>query len=382
MKKAVIIGCPGAGKSTFARNLHNITGLTLYHLDLLNWNPDRTTVPKEVFLERLDCILGREDWIIDGNYGSTMEMRIRECDTVFFFDIPTEVCLEGVRARIGKQRPDMPWVEEIEDDEFIGFIKNFREHSYPKIIDILNKYPDKTILWFKSHKDSDGFLSRLDVRKELFRMKDEKYKKFSAKLIPTIAPETIIGIRIPTLRTYAKQILRDGRAEAFLSEPEHEYFEENNLHAFLIEQIKDFDVCIRELERFLPHVDNWATCDSLRPKCFAKNKKSLLPRIFDWLQSEHEYTVRFGIECLMLYYLDVDFKPEYLERVAGIAREEYYIKMMVAWYFATALAKQYDAALSYITSHRLSPWVHAKTIQKARESYRLTETQKEYLKYL
>lgn len=213
-------------------------------------------------------------------------------------------------------------------------------------------------------------------------MADPKYKDFSAKLTPTVAPERIIGIRIPTLRAYAKRLYKDERASAIFTQEKHEYFEVDNLHAFLIEQIKDVSVCIEELDRFLPRIDNWATCDSLRPKALASNKDILLLKINEWINSEHEYTVRFAIECLMLYYLDEDFDKTYLELVATVKRDEYYVKMMVAWYFATALAKQWDSALPYLEEHRLCEWVHQKTIQKACESYRITAEQKEYLKGL
>ena len=220
------------------------------------------------------------------------------------------------------------------------------------------------------------------IKNELLSMADPKYKDFSAKLTPTVAPERIIGIRIPTLRAYAKRLYKDGRASAIFTQEKHEYFEVDNLHAFLIEQIKDVSVCIEELDRFLPHIDNWATCDSLRPKALTANKDVLLRKISEWINSEHEYTVRFAIECLMLYYLDEDFDKTYLELVATVKRDEYYVKMMVAWYFATALAKQWDSALPYLEEHRLCEWVHQKTIQKACESYRITAEQKEYLKGL
>ena len=220
------------------------------------------------------------------------------------------------------------------------------------------------------------------VKSELLAMADPKYKSFSAMLTPTVSPERIIGIRIPALRAYAKKLYKDGRASLILNEGEHEFFEENNLHAFLIEQIKDFEQCIYELERFLPRIDNWATCDSLRPKVLTANKDILLRKISEWINSEHEYTVRFAIECLMLYYLDEDFDESYLGLVAKVKRDEYYVKMMVAWYFATALAKHWDSARPYLDEHRLCEWVHQKTIQKACESYRITAEQKLILKNL
>ena len=214
---------------------------------------------------------------------------------------------------------------------------------------------------------------------DLFALQDEKYREFVSKLIPTVDKSTIIGIRTPVLRAYAKKM---ENREAFMKVLPHKYYEENNLHAFLIEQIRDYDECIAALNAFLPYVDNWSTCDSLRPRVLKKEPLRLLARIDDWLDSEHTYTVRFAIQLLMLYYLDDCFDTEFLERVAAIKSDEYYVNMMIAWYFATALAKQYDATLPYLTEKRLSPWVHNKTIQKATESYRITKEQKETLRKL
>ena len=208
-------------------------------------------------------------------------------------------------------------------------------------------------------------------------MQDCSYRDFHSRLMPTVEKERIIGIRTPQLRRFSKTV---GEAGSFLKELPHYYYEENNLHAFLIAEIKDFDVCLAAVEAFLPYIDNWATCDGLRPKVFAKNTDRLLPRIRVWLASGHPYTVRFGMEMLMCYYLDAQFNPVHLEWVASVSSEEYYVNMMAAWYFATALAKQYDAVLPFIEQRRLSPWVHQKTIQKACESYRITPQQKEYLK--
>ncbi|MBQ3038064.1 MAG: DNA alkylation repair protein [Clostridia bacterium] len=212
----------------------------------------------------------------------------------------------------------------------------------------------------------------------LFDNQDLEYKKFHSRLMPTINPDTIIGVRIPRIRSIAKE-LQNNNTEEFLNSLPHKYYEENNLHSFLIAEIKDFDDCLYEINRFLPYIDNWATCDSLRPKCFKKNTDRLLNEIYEWLKSTHTYTLRFGIECLMCYYLDDEFKPEYPEKVSQIKSDEYYVNMMLAWYFATALAKQWDSVIGYIENHRLSDWVHNKTIQKAFESYRITDTQKNYL---
>lgn len=211
--------------------------------------------------------------------------------------------------------------------------------------------------------------------------KDEQYAQFQRKLIPGIAPGTIIGVRTPILRKLAKQIAKkEDYCKTFLEECPHESFEENQLHGFMISDMKNFEHCIRELEKFLPYINNWATCDQTSPKIFKKHKDELLPYIRKWLGSEHTYTVRFAIGMLMQYYLEDDFKPEYLAMVAGIKSEEYYVNMEIAWYMATALTKQWDAAILYIETKKMDKWVHNKTIQKAIESYRITDAQKQHLR--
>lgn len=219
-----------------------------------------------------------------------------------------------------------------------------------------------------------------EIRNKLFEMQDLSYKEFHSKLIPTIDSDVIIGVRTPQLRKYAKELWKEQDVTEFLNDLPHQYYEENNLHAFLIEMIKDYDECVEALNVFLPYVDNWATCDTMAPKVFKKHLPELEGQIKVWLESEHVYEVRFAVDMLMKYYLDEEFKPEYLEWVAGIDSEEYYLKMVVAWYFATALAKQYDAAVVYVEEQRLEKWTHNKTIQKAGESYRVHEEQKQYLK--
>lgn len=221
-----------------------------------------------------------------------------------------------------------------------------------------------------------------EIQAHLFAMQDEGYRAFQCRLMPTVDAKTVIGVRTPQLRKYAKTIANSSVAKPFLQALPHKYYEENNLHAFLIEEIKDFDACIAALNTFLPYVDNWATCDSMNPKILGKHKAELPGIIENWLSSPDTYTVRFGIKLLMTWFLDADFSPAYLQKVAAVNSEEYYIKMMISWYFATALAKQYEATLPYLKEHRLSPWIHAKTIQKATESYRLTKEQKLYLKTL
>ena len=219
------------------------------------------------------------------------------------------------------------------------------------------------------------------IEEKLRGISDLKYRDFQAKLIPNIAPSKIIGVRIPDIRKLAKQLNSD-EAREFMRALPHKYLEEDILHGCLISSIKDYEQCIEEIERFLPYIDNWAVCDTISPKCLAKHKAELTPRIENWIGSEKTYTVRFGIGMLMRHYLDADFKSEYADMAAAVRSEEYYINMMIAWYFATALAKQWDAAVKYIEDRRLEKWTHNKAIQKACESYRITPEQKEYLKTL
>lgn len=221
-----------------------------------------------------------------------------------------------------------------------------------------------------------------EIRQSLFSLQDTGYRDFQAKLIPGASAETMIGVRTPALRALAKQLLKQEDIGEFLQDLPHRYFDENQLHAFIISEIKDYGTCMEEVCRFLPYIDNWATCDQLSPKVFRKHRPELLLMVREWLQSAHTYTVRFGTGMLMQHFLDEDFDPEYPALAAGIRSEEYYINMMTAWYFATALAKQYDTILPYIEEHRLDPWVHNKTIQKAIESRRVTEEQKKYLRSL
>ncbi len=220
------------------------------------------------------------------------------------------------------------------------------------------------------------------IKKDLLAMQDLKYRDFHAKLMPTICKEKIIGIRVPLLRKYAKTLFQEQCRNAFMNTLPHTYYEENNIHAFLIEQINDFDACIAETERFLPYIDNWATCDMMRPKVFKKHTDELFRYIQKWLQSNHVYTVRYAIGILHAFYLTDHFSPEHLALVSEIKSDEYYINMMIAWYFATALALQYEHTLPYLTNQKLSDWVHNKTIQKAIESYRIPPETKVNLKKL
>jgi 3-methyladenine DNA glycosylase AlkD len=216
----------------------------------------------------------------------------------------------------------------------------------------------------------------MSIEERLFALQDTKYREFHRRLVPTATEDYIIGVRMPPLRALAKAV----DAEPFLASLPHRYYEENQLHAILLSGVKDYDLCLHEVERFLPYVDNWATCDGLRPRCFAKHTDELLPFVQRWLASEHEYTVRFGIGVLESYFLDKAFRREQLQWVAAIGREEYYIKMMQAWYFATALAKQWEATLPLVPT--LPEWVRRKTIQKACESFRVSEDHKWVLRGL
>lgn len=216
----------------------------------------------------------------------------------------------------------------------------------------------------------------------LMEEQDMEYAQFHRRLVPTIEPESIIGVRTPILRKMAKQIVKDSICQDFLKELPHKFYEENQLHGFIISEIKTFENCIEELENFLPYINNWATCDQTSPKIFKKNKDRLLPYINKWISSDECYTVRFAIGMLMQHFLDDDFKPEYLEMVSQVKSEEYYVNMEIAWYMATALAKQWDFTIVYIEEKKMDKWVHNKTIQKARESNRITNEQKEYLNEL
>lgn len=221
------------------------------------------------------------------------------------------------------------------------------------------------------------------IQDQLFELQDLTYRNFQSKLMPTVAIEKIIGVRTPALRQIAKKLYGTDDAAEFLGKLPHQYFDENQLHAFLISLIKDFDSAITAIENFLPYIDNWATCDQLHPKkAFSKNLDALLKNIKIWIKSGETYTIRFGVEMLMAHFLDENFSPEHLKLVASIKSTEYYVNMMCAWYFATALAKQYDSTVCYIEEKKLDPDVHAKTIRKAIESNRITDEQKKYLRTL
>lgn len=222
----------------------------------------------------------------------------------------------------------------------------------------------------------------MNIKEELLALQDISYADFQAKLITNIPRDLFIGVRVPELRKLAKKVIEEPETSKFLKNLPHKYYDENMLHGLIISEIKDYDACLVAVDEFLPYVDNWAVCDIMSPKIFKKNKTALLEKIKEWSASEKTYTCRFGIEMLMSHFLDDDFKPEYLEIALSVNSEDYYVQMMVAWFFATALAKEWDATIKYIEDHRLDRWTHNKAIQKARESKRITPKEKEYLKSL
>ena len=229
-------------------------------------------------------------------------------------------------------------------------------------------------------KEADTMTER--IREDLLRLQDRKYRDFQRSLIPTADPETVIGVRTPALREYAKQLAKSEAVSLFLEELPHPTFEENQLHAFLLSDMKEYDRCMAEVIRFLPYVDNWATCDQMSPKVFKKHRQALLGQIREWLRSKEPYTVRFGIKMLMQHFLDEEFDAAYPELVAEIRSDEYYVNMMIAWYFATALSRQYDLVVPFLEARRLDRWTHNKAIQKALESYRIPPERKAYLRSL
>ncbi len=221
-----------------------------------------------------------------------------------------------------------------------------------------------------------------EIKKNLFKYQDKKYQKFESSLIPNVEKKLIIGVKTPILKNMAKEIIKADLSDKYIKMLPHKYFEENQIHSFIISESKDFDECIKNINSFLKYVDNWATCDQLCPKIFKKNKNQLLFHIKKWINIKKTYHIRFGIKMLMSHFLDEDFDKKYLKIVSSIQSDEYYVNMMIAWYFATALAKQYDDTIVYLEKYKLSPWVHNQTIKKAIESYRVSENNKKYLRSL
>lgn len=222
----------------------------------------------------------------------------------------------------------------------------------------------------------------MPITEQLFVLRDEAYAEFQAKLTPTVPRETFVGVRVPVLRKVAKEFIHTPEVTSFMEALPHTYYDENMLHSLLLSELRDYDVCLQAVEAFLPYIDNWAVCDLLSPKVFRRHRPALLSEIPRWIASSQTYTCRFGMEMLMTHYLDDDFRPEYLALPATVQSSEYYVRMMIAWYYATALAKQWNATIPYIEEGRLDAWSHNKTIQKACESYRITPEQKVFLKKL
>lgn len=220
------------------------------------------------------------------------------------------------------------------------------------------------------------------IEKRLFELQDSGYRDFQAKLMPNVSKDRIIGVRTPLLRSFAKELVKNEKIDEFLEDIPHKYYDENNLHGFIITECKDYEKTVKYVDALLPFVDNWATCDLLSHKVFKKHKKELENDIERWISSKETYTIRFGIEMIMSHYLDTDFDKKWLNRVAKIRSKEYYVNMMISWFFATALTKQWQATIPFIENRKLDKWCHNKSIQKANESYRITDTQKEYLKSL
>ena len=220
----------------------------------------------------------------------------------------------------------------------------------------------------------------MDIINKLYAMQDKKYLDFQSKLIPNIDKDIIIGVRSPDLKKIAKDMYKSDTYKLFLDELPHKYFEENQLHSFIISEIKDYNDCVILINKFLPYVDNWATCDQLNPKCLKKDLDNLIIEIKKWIKSSDTYTIRFGIITLMRYFLDDKFNKSHLELVSNIKSSEYYVNMMISWFFATALAKQYDSTIYIIENKILDDWIHNKTIQKCIESNRISLNKKEYLK--
>ena len=220
------------------------------------------------------------------------------------------------------------------------------------------------------------------ARERLFALQDMQYRDFHSALMPTVSKDKIIGVRVPLLRKLAKELFRNGAGEKFIKNLPHDYYEEDNLHAFIVEQLKDFDTCLAETERFLPFIDNWATCDMFSPKVFADHTGLIYKKILEWIASDKPYIVRYGIGMLMRYFLGEKFSDDILKTVSQIKSDEYYVNMMIAWFFATALAKQYDSTIIYIENNILDIWVHNKAIQKAIESNRISSDTKKYLRTL
>ncbi len=386
MNRIIVLGSPGAGKSYFSKRLANIINLNLYHLDNIFWKSDRTHISELEFDNKIKEIVKKSSFIIDGNYSRTYNIRIEKADTIFFLDLSLEECLKGINNRIGKQRNDIPFIEKEFDKEFKEFVINFHKTGRDNILKIISKVKNKNVIIFKSRDEYNNYLDNLnivyDIRKEVEQNVDLKNQIFVAKLIPNININTIKGLKSPLTKDIAKRYLNRVDLSNFLKDLPHKYFEEYIIHDYIISNMKNYDDVINEINNLLPYIDNWSTCDSINPKIFGKNKDRLLNECFKWIRSKNIYTVRFGIHMFMSYFLDDSFDIKYALEISNIKSDEYYLNMMISWYFATALAKQYDAILPIIEEKRLSKFVQNKSIQKAIESFRISLDKKKYLKTL
>lgn len=308
--------------------------------------------------------------VVGGIYDDRFLVKPTNSAVAMMKDVRWELPYKGAK--------EMLLVDDIENREFLQKLLEamYEELPFPK-----KKKKSGADKGDRRAESRDAMITE-EIQKELFRLQDEKYRDFQSKLIPTVEFDAMIGVRTPELRKYAKQLIKREDIGDFLEKLPHRYFDENQLHAFLISEMKDFVCCIKEVCRFLPCIDNWATCDQLSPKVFKKHRKELLSYIREWLSFGQTYTVRFAVGMLMEHFLDEDFDASYLTMAAEIKSEEYYINMMTAWYFATALAKQYEAAIPFLEEKKLERWTHNKAIQKAIESRRITPEQKEYLRSL
>ena len=405
----IVCGLNGSGKSTFGKMLAVTLGCrfkdaedyyfpekqNIDYRDPASGNPYKKSRTKDecaaLLLRDLRISKGLVFSASDGDFGTEVSEKFT---SAVLISAPKELRMQRIRQRAKEQFGERvsPGGDLYEQEEAFFCHAESIDESRPE------RWLEKLRIPVIRIDGTEGLVEnlrtvvrRMDererIRAALFEHRDEKYAGFQGGLIPGTPIERMIGVRTPDLRALAKTLLfmetlQPGTVPAFLSDLPHYYFDEDQLHAFLISEEKDFDRCLSETEAFLPFINNWATCDQLSPKAFKKTPERLLLEIQGWLRSDRTYTVRFAIGCLMQYFLDARFDPKYPKMVSEVRSEEYYIRMMIAWYFATALAKQYDAVLPYLQKKRLDPWTHNKTIQKAVESRRITEERKEYLKTL
>lgn len=386
MNRIILLGSPGAGKSYFAKKLAKKINVELYHLDNIYWNKDKTHINDYLFKKKVEDILQKKNWIIDGNYSKTYEDRIEKCDTIFFFDLPLDECLNGINNRIGKPRSDMPWVEDCFEEDFKNYVLNFHKETRNKLVQLLSKQKKKNVIVFKTRIEYNDYLNNLnivnDLRNDLLNNNEFNNPKFVSKLIPNIDSNTILGTKSKVLKEIAKKYINKVDLSNFLNDLPHKYLEEYLIHGIIVSSFKDYDLVVSELNKLLPYIDNWASCDTITPKIFSKNYNVLKDDCYKWIRSDHIYTKRFGIRMFMCFFLDEHFKVEQALEIIRISSDDYYLNMMIAWYISFGLIKQYDTFIKIIEDKKLSKWVHNKSIQKAVESFRIDEIKKEYLKTL